>query len=200
MPTAMAAPHLSPLPDLPPRDALKAALRRDMLARRAGWDPQAGIRVAGHVLEAAAPPAGGVCALFWPLPGELDIRSLMLALHGRGHTIVLPVTPPRGQGLTFRRWHPGAALTTGRFGTRHPEGEILAPDWLLVPLLAFDTAGNRLGYGAGYYDRTLAALPGAIAIGAAHAAQCVAAVPAGPHDTPLAAIATETGIIRPRRQ
>jgi 5-formyltetrahydrofolate cyclo-ligase len=72
---------------------------------------------------------------------------------------------------------------------------VLAPDFLLVPLLAFDRAGRRLGYGAGYYDRTLAALPGRPAIGCAYAVQEVEAVPAGPQDARLDAVATERGVI-----
>jgi 5-formyltetrahydrofolate cyclo-ligase len=78
-----------------------------------------------------------------------------------------------------------------RFGTFAPDGEVLRPDWLFVPLLAFDRRGHRLGYGGGYYDRTLAGLPGATAIGCAFAAQEMARVPIGPNDIALHAIATE---------
>jgi 5-formyltetrahydrofolate cyclo-ligase len=82
-------------------------------------------------------------------------------------------------------------------GTRQPgpEAEVLKPDVLLVPLLAFDRRGRRLGYGGGYYDRTLAALPGAVALGIGYAAQELDEVPAGPEDAPLAAIATEAGLV-----
>lgn len=194
MPTAMAAPHPIYCDTL--LHEMKAELRRTALARRAGLDPALGTRIAGHVLEHAAPPPGAVCALFWPLPDELDTRPLIHALHGRGHAIALPVTPPRGQPLAFRRWRPGDALVRGRFGTHHPDGPILVPDWIAVPLLAFDAAGRRLGYGAGYYDRTLAALPAARAVGLAFAAQQVAEVPTGPDDMSLAAIVTENGIVR----
>lgn len=194
MPTAMAAPHPIPCDTL--LHELKTALRQAALARRAGCDPALGVCVAGHVLERAAPPAGAVCALVWPLPGELDTRPLIQALHGRGHAIVLPQTPPRGQPLTFRRWQPGAAMVPGRFGTHHPDGAVLTPDWLAVPLLAFDAAGRRLGYGAGYYDRTLAILPAARTVGLAFAAQQVAEVPTGPDDMPLPVIVTENGLLR----
>jgi 5-formyltetrahydrofolate cyclo-ligase len=82
-------------------------------------------------------------------------------------------------------------------GTRQPtDGAEVAPEWLLVPLLAFDRAGRRLGYGGGYYDRTLAALPRAVAIGVAYAAQEMQEVPAGPTDVRLARIATEMGVVQ----
>ena len=126
---------------------------------------------------------------------EIDIRPLLVALHGRGHRVALPVTPPRGNPLVFRRWSPGMEMVREKFGTWRPTGEELAPDWLLVPLLAFDRHRRRLGYGGGYYDRTLAGLPNAVAIGCAYAAQEVEAVPAGPHDMLLTAIATETGVL-----
>ena len=81
-----------------------------------------------------------------------------------------------------------------RFGTVRPVGEAGTPDMLLVPLLAWDGQGRRLGYGGGYYDRTLAALPGRRAIGCAYAMQRVPEVPAGGHDVPLDAVATELGV------
>jgi len=186
----MAAPHS--LSDL---TLLKAAARTRAVAARAACDPGLGVRLAGHVLRHAPPPAGAVVAGFWPLPGEIDIRPLLHALVQRGHAVLLPFTPPRGQPLVFRRWRPGDAMAAGRFGTPTPIGEMMVPDMLLVPLLAFDRRGHRLGYGAGYYDRTLATLPRAGTLGCAFAAQELDSVPAGPQDVRLAAIATERGII-----
>ncbi|HEY1935689.1 MAG TPA: 5-formyltetrahydrofolate cyclo-ligase [Acetobacteraceae bacterium] len=174
----------------------KRALRSHMLAARAGWDPAAsGAAVAATVLRASPPPPGAVVSGYWPIAHELDIRPLLLALHERGHPIVLPVTPKRGNPLTFRLWRPGDVLEAERFGTFRPVGEEHAPDFLLVPLLAFDRRGHRVGYGAGFYDRTLAGLPGRFALGVAFAAAEVDAVPAGPTDMPLNAIATETQFI-----
>jgi 5-formyltetrahydrofolate cyclo-ligase len=148
------------------------------------------------VLADCPPPPGAVVAGFWPMGTEIDIRPLLQALEARGHALALPVTPKRGQPLGFRRWRFGEALAHGPMGTRQPAaGEAVTPDWLLVPLLAFDRAGRRLGYGGGYYDRTLAGLPGALAIGCAFAAQEVPEVPAGPEDVRLPRIATEAGII-----
>ena len=183
----MAAPHLI--------STLKAAARRAALAARAGQDPALGARLARHLLDAFPPPLGAVVSGFWPLDGEIDLRPLLHALAGRGHPVALPVTPPRGRPLRFARWRPGDPLVPGRFGTLHPLGEDLAPDVLLVPLLAFDARGNRLGYGGCYYDRTLAALPGRLAVGCAFAAQEVASVPVEPTDIRLDAVATERGVL-----
>ena len=133
---------------------------------------------------------------FWPLPGEIDIRPLLYALHEKGHVLCLPETPPRGQALIFRRWQPGDALLPGRFKTQHPAGEIVTPNFIVGPLLAFDRQGNRLGYGAGYYDRTLAQLPGAFRLGCAFAAQEIDMVPVGKSDEKMHGIATELGVIQ----
>ncbi len=192
----MAAPHTT----FPDDDALVAAkrlARQHAKAARAERDPVvAGLALAGHLLRLCPPPDGAVVAGFWPLGGEIDIRPLLFALHLRGHAIALPVTPPLGQPLTFRAWRPGDVMEPERFGTLRPIGAILTPDFLLVPLLAFDRARHRLGYGGGYYDRTLAGLPNARTIGCAFADQEVDAVPIGPYDVALDAIATDAGVIR----
>jgi 5-formyltetrahydrofolate cyclo-ligase len=190
----MAAPHSSP-----ELDAVKREARSRAQAARLGCDPIAcGSALSEHVLRDCPPPAGAVVSGFWPLPGEIDIRPLLLALHARGHPIGLPVTPKRGLPLIFRLWSPGDVLEPERFGTVRPTGTDCTPDFLLVPLLAFDHLGGRLGYGAGYYDRTLASLPGRFTLGCAFAVQEVDKVPVGPYDVRLNAVATERGIIRCR--
>ncbi|MXP62149.1 5-formyltetrahydrofolate cyclo-ligase [Roseomonas sp. M0104] len=200
----MAAPHATspdPSADPPSLAASKAALRQAALAARDAFAPEgapegAAEALAAVVLAACPPAPGAVVGGFWPMGGEIDIRPLMRRLEAAGHVLGLPVTPPRGSPLVFRRWRIGEALVAGRFGTSVPaEGEAVAPDFLLVPLLAFDRRGMRLGYGGGYYDRTLAGLPGARAIGVAYAVQEVPELPVGAHDQPLAGIATETGFI-----
>jgi len=188
----MAAPHFSP-------DQLieaKRVARAQAIAARTGCDPALGARLTGLVLRELPPPAGAVVSGFWPMDGEIDIRPLLEALHGRGHPVLLPETPKRGFPLIFRRWHPGMEMVREKFGTWRPTGEMMTPNVLFVPLLAFDRCGRRLGYGGGYYDRTLAGLPGATAIGCAFAAQEVAEVPAGASDQSLDAVATEREIIR----
>jgi len=175
---------------------LKAEARRVALARRAACDPAAGAALTEIVLRDAPPPPGAIVAGFWPMGSEIDIRPLLEALAARGHTLALPVTPKRGLPLVFRRWHWRDPLAAGPFGTRQPAtGDILRPDVILVPLLAFDRAGRRLGYGGGYYDRTLAALPDAIPLGIAYAAQEMREVPAGPGDRLLPRVATEAALI-----
>ncbi len=176
----------------------KQQQRAAAIAARAGQDPALGTHLAGRLLAGWRFRPRSVIAGFWPLAGEIDIRPLLLALAGRGNSIVLPVTPARGNPLSFQRWRPGDVLIRERFGTVRPAGEPMAPDLLLVPLLAFDGGCRRLGYGGGFYDRTLAGLPGHTAIGCAFAAQRVDCVAAEAHDIPLHAVATERGLMLPK--
>jgi len=171
-----------------------------MRERRQALDPRLGVVLAGRVLERIAPPYGAVVGGFWPIEGEIDPRPLMLALAARGHPLCLPVAGARGTPLLFRLFHFGDALIPGRFGTREPPPDAAAiePDWLVVPLLAFDRQGNRLGFGAGYYDATLALLRTRrrlFALGVAFAAQEVPNVPAGEGDQRLDAVATEAELV-----
>jgi 5-formyltetrahydrofolate cyclo-ligase len=170
-------------------------VRQHMLAAREAWDPALGAAVAQNVLRETPPPSGAVVSGFWPIGQEIEIRPLLLTLHERGHRIALPETPKRGNPLIFRLWHPGSVMVQERFGTSHPDGPVLIPDFLLVPLLAFDRRGYRVGYGAGYYDRTLGRLPGRFRLGVAYAEQELDEVPAGPYDERLDAVATERGVI-----
>ncbi len=173
-------------------------MRQAALAARAGLvRGDAGLLLMRIVLASCPPHAGAVVGGFAPMGDEIDVMPLLEALHRKGHRLALPVTTPRGNPLIFRAWQPGAALEPGRFGTSHPANPTeLTPDFLLVPLLAFDACGHRLGYGGGYYDRSLAALPGAFRLGVAYAGQQVEAVPTCATDVPLHAIATETGLVR----
>jgi 5-formyltetrahydrofolate cyclo-ligase len=150
-------------------------------------------RLLGEILVRPAAVVAGV----WPLPGEIDLRPLLHVLHGRGVGIALPETTPRGNPLIFRHWQPECVMLAEKFGTFRPDGPVVEPDLFLVPLLAFDSTGRRLGYGGGYYDRTLPLYPGRPALGFAFAAQQVANLPTEPHDHPLDAIVTEAGVIIP---
>ncbi len=146
-------------------------------------------------------PAGAVVAGYWTRGDELDVRPLLAALDGAGYCCALPVAAAPDAVLVFRRWRTGDVLTAGRFGIMEPgaDAEAVTPDLVIVPLLAFDRAGYRLGYGAGYYDRTLGALRGAgpvVAVGVGFAAQGVDAVPHDAADERLDWVVTETGAVR----
>ena len=142
-------------------------------------------------------PTGARVAGVIPLPGEPDLMPAWDVLHARGHAVLMPETTPRGEPLLFRHWHPESVMLVGRHGTRHPDGPVGDPDLVFVPLLAWDRRLARLGHGGGYYDRTLAARPDAVAIGVGLAAQEVAIVPTGPYDVPLDAVLTERGLVLP---
>ncbi len=188
----MAAPHLS---DIDQIDRLKRAARQRARAARRGWDPALGEALGDTLLAAVTLPAGAVVAGFLPLEGEIDLRPLLGRLREAGHPIALPQTPAPGNPLIFRQWLPHSVLRPERFGTLVPDGPVVVPDVLLVPLLGFDRRGWRLGYGGGYYDRTLAALPQALAIGCGFAVQELDEVPVGPYDARLPLIATEQEVI-----
>lgn len=168
--------------------------------------PDAGAALARHVIAATASlgldDGPRVISAYWPMGTEIDVRPLMAALADLGHTIALPVVTAPATPLTFRRWQAGDALADGGFGTSipHDTSPELTPDMLIVPLLAYDDTGYRLGYGGGFYDRTLEKLRAAsdahtpFALGVAFAGQRLDRAPRGPHDQPLNAIATELGI------
>lgn len=142
--------------------AAKKRLRSEALAaRRAGRtaNGEAAARLAGLADQLAIAP-GTVVAGYWPMADELDPRPLMLRLAEAGCRLALPVVVERGHRLAFRAWTPGDELEPGDHGTFHPfaTAPALVPAVVLVPLLAFDRQGFRLGYGGGYYDRTLESL------------------------------------------
>lgn len=176
----------------------KAALRAAALTARArGGDQDA---LTARLTTALVPHAGKVLSGYWPMRGEADPRPAMAAHRG---PLCLPVVTGKALPLVFRRWT-GESLVPGPFGTAHPPDSqpLLSPAVLIVPLVGFDRRGNRLGYGGGYYDRTLQSLreSGSVtAIGLAFAAQELPEIPADPFDQPLDLIVTEAGQIRPDR-
>lgn len=173
------------------RDA--AIARRDRTAAEIGG---CGDALAAVFAAAVTVPDGAVVSGFFPFGNEIDVMPLLARLRAAGHEIALPVVTPRGEPLVFRRWRPADAMARGPFGIRQPRDDapVLVPDLLLVPLLAFDRRGRRLGYGGGYFDRTLAGLRAQgrpLAVGVAFAAQEVDAVPVADYDQPLDWVATE---------
>jgi 5-formyltetrahydrofolate cyclo-ligase len=182
----------------------KADLRRRVLALRAvdsarfGAESAQKIRDHGLALIATLGAPGEVSG-YHPIRDELSPVRLMEALLAAGWRLSLPVVTGKTSPLTFRRWAPGGALIEAGFGLRIPPGSApsVTPSVLLVPLAAFDSSGFRIGYGGGYYDRTLAGFRAAgrvTAIGIAYECQQVAAVPREPHDQRLDHILTPSGV------
>jgi 5-formyltetrahydrofolate cyclo-ligase len=172
----------------------KRALRGAMLAWRGGLSAEERREAARGLLATLQrempfeTPA--VVSGFWPIKDEIDIRPLLAELFNAGCQLVLPVVQGRGRALLFRAWRPGDALEAGVFGTLQPSArrEMLEPDALIVPLLACDRDGWRLGYGGGFYDGTLSSLRArrrVTAVGVGFDAQLVDHVPHGPDDQRL---------------
>lgn len=182
---------------------LKQSLRREALRLRRPLSerlgPAAARAVAVHADALCVGPES-VVGGYWPLPGELDPRPLMEVLAARGAALALPEVIAPDAPLAFRRWSRGDPLVSGPHGTVHPAltAPLLSPTLLLVPLLAFDAKGFRLGFGGGYYDRTLDMLRrggGVVAVGLAFAAQQSPALPSDPWDQPLDMVFTEEGLL-----
>ena len=174
--------------------ARKAAFARRKAAHAAGGDAMA----QRHLSDWLAPHRGRGLAGYMPIRTEIDPRPVMaeMARHG---PVGVPVIEAAGAPLKFRAWTPGAEMVEGPFGALVPaSGDWLAPEVLIVPLVAFDRAGGRLGYGGGFYDRTLEGLRAArptLAVGYAYAGQEADRLPLEPTDQPLDAIVTETGVL-----
>ena len=130
---------------------------------------------------------------YWPCQREFDPLPLVKQLIARGGTAALPVVVGKNRPLEFRPWRPGARMAVGAHGIPYPaEGNAVAPETLLVPMVGFDRAGYRLGYGGGYYDRTLAALPEKLlCIGLCFALGRIDSIHPLPHDVPMDFIVTE---------
>jgi 5-formyltetrahydrofolate cyclo-ligase len=164
--------------------------------------PGAGASLAAHFMATFDPAPATTVAAYWPMRSEIDTRPLLTALDGAGCWCLLPVVAEAGAPLVFRRWTPGAELTVGGFGVSEPGADAAEarPEMVVVPLLGFDGEGRRLGYGGGYYDRTLAALrQGAgplTAVGAAFAGQRLDRAPEESFDQRLDWIVTEAGAMQ----
>lgn len=154
-----------------------------------------------HLLSAVGTARGRVVSGYLPIRTEIDPRPAMTSLHAAGARLCVPVIAGKARPLGFREWTPDADLVEGPFGAAIPrEGAWLRPDVLIVPLVAFDAGLNRLGYGGGFYDRTLEGLRAAgsaTAIGFAFAAQKLPAIPSEPTDQRLDSVVTECGVMRP---
>ena len=184
----------------------KAELRGSAARQRKGLargEADADRRLARHAGEIAGLAAGAVVAGYLPIRSEISPLGLVGELVRLGLATAMPVTPKPGNPLSFRLWAPGDALDEGPYGTSQPcpAAGPAQPGLLLVPLLAFDAECYRLGYGGGFYDRTIGAARAAgrrlAAIGIAFDGQLVDAVPRGPFDEPLDGVLTPSGMRLP---
>ena len=179
----------------------KAGLRKRLLQARceAATAGLADAPLAIHLREALARHAPHTVGFYWPLTGEFDARAIVgewLAQDARRQA-ALPVVAMKGHALRFHAWTPDTPMRIGHHRIPEPEQtQPVLPDLLLVPCVGFDSEGYRLGYGGGYYDRTLSAWSGAakpVTIGIAYEA-CRAALPREVHDIPLDAVVTDAGL------
>ena len=182
------------------KQARVAAIARRALAHEA-WQDRAPLAIAALPFPIEARAGFNVVSAFHPHQSEIDTRILLGRLAGEGWTTCLPIVLGKGLPLEFRRWLPGEALIKGVLGIERPPetAPVVEPDVLIIPLLAFDRKGYRLGYGGGFYDRTLEKLrvqKNIVAIGVGYSAQQVDHVPSGAHDQPLEYMMTEKEIFR----
>ena len=181
--------------------AWRRGLRREMVARRAALaeaeHDALSARIVAHAQAALPRPA--VAAFCWPIKHEPDVRALLASWARAGVRTALPVVVGESQPLAFREWTPETPLAPDRYGIPTPSaGEWLTPDLILLPLNGFDAAGFRLGYGGGFFDRTLAALaPRPLAVGVGIEINRIASIRPEPHDQRLDWIVTENGAFRP---
>ncbi len=185
------------------KQELRQAAKEKRHAAAGAAGPAAAEKMAANYFLAAprfGPPETSAISGYWPMADELDVRPLLERLDREGRTLALPVVVAKGEPLIFRRWRPGMALDEGGFGTRHPgpEAPELTPEILLVPLLAFDGRGHRLGWGGGFYDRTLARLRARgpiVAVGVAFHGQQMDYIPDTAGDEPVDWVITEEDVL-----
>ena len=184
-------------------EGLKAELRAEAQARRDALPADARKAAAAAIAAGPFPPMIALDTIvsgFMPLKSEINPLPLLQKLAEAGARLALPAIAGRGKPLIMRAWEFGAPLDRGQWGIREPKPDApeVEPDILLVPLLAFDRAGHRLGYGAGYYDMTIHRLRGlkpVTAVGIAFAAQEVPKIPTTPRDERLDLVLTEREVI-----
>jgi 5,10-methenyltetrahydrofolate synthetase len=186
----------------PQLEARRRAERERLLAVRERLDAasleQLRRRIDAHLARAFPGLARRTVAFCWPTRGEYDARPFLETLRARGAVTALPVVVAPGRPLVFREWHPGVALAAGPLGIPYPVGSpVVEPAAVLVPMIGWDEAGYRLGYGAGYFDRTLAARATPFAaIGVAYELARVPTIEPQAWDVPMDWVVTERGVYR----
>ena len=177
----------------------KAALIRGEISNEVA--AEAAVAIAERFFRTWSPGRSKVIAVFWPIKSEINIRPLIEKLYQSGCSIALPEVVAPSKVLLFRKWTPRAKMTKGSYNTfvLTANAAVMEPDWILVPLLAFDSERFRLGYGGGYYDATLSQLAKKreiFTIGVAYDIQKFDAVPKGSSDFQLDAVLTEKRVIQ----
>ncbi|MEM6594829.1 MAG: 5-formyltetrahydrofolate cyclo-ligase [Pseudomonadota bacterium] len=181
--------------------ALKTAARKAAFARRkAARNAEADARAVANLISVLMPLKGRPMAGYMPIRTEVDPLPAMAALQAFG-PVGVPVIEAEGQPLTFKSWSLDARMIYGPFGAKIPaDGALVIPQVVIVPLVAFTKDGHRLGYGGGFYDRTLEGLRArgqVTAVGFAYAAQQADTLPMEPTDQPLDLIVTDLGVLEP---
>ena len=180
----------------------RKAQREALLAARQAIPVEERTRVAAEVAgvldRLIAPGPGQVISLYWPFKAELDLRFWMESAQAKGARIALPLVEAKGRPLKFREWFPDCAMERGIWNILQPAGpEEITPSVVIAPLVGFDPDAFRLGYGGGFFDRTLATLrPGVKAVGVGHPSAALRTIHPQPHDIAMNAIVTgEKGVI-----
>jgi 5,10-methenyltetrahydrofolate synthetase len=198
-------PHFRPAPARPDPDVMRwrKAERERLIALRLAMSQDersaCAVTIAERLGELVGNPAGKVISLYWPFRGEPDLRGWMQLLDGRGAVCALPVVVEKGAPLVFRHWHAKSRLERGIWNIPVPaDGREVLPDIVVAPVVGFDAGCWRLGYGGGYYDRTLSILgrkPAVLGVG--YRIQQIATIHPQPHDSPMDLVVTEAGVTRP---
>ena len=160
--------------------------------------PEAGRLAAEHFFDEGAFAGDEVVAACWPIRDEIDCRPVLARLMDSGRRVCLPAVMGDGEPLELRLWEQDAALYPSGFGTLAPieTAPVAVPGLIIVPLLAFDAHGTRLGYGKGHYDRTVTAMARRPrVVGFAYSGQQLERIPRAPHDVALDAVVTEQGVV-----
>lgn len=183
------------------RRSSRKQLRTARLALSVAARAAAGLAISTHLRDLLADRlnsgAGRVISFYWPIKGEPDLRGLMAELHSHGIIVALPIVETKAAPLVFRRWTPETRMVRGDWDIPVPpaDAKLVMPDIMLAPVMGWDVAGFRLGYGGGYFDRTLASLdPRPVSIGIGFQSARLETIYPQPHDIRLDIILTEVGV------